>query len=87
MIGRAGSFGKRLPSGKHEPLRPYRAKMLRVLADRASAGSCGGWQAGETRVRRLMRDYNVLFMRKWKFVVTTDSNHARRVYSDAFPGC
>ena len=32
------------------------------------------------RVYRLMREDNLLCVRKRKFVVTTDSNHGRRVY-------
>jgi transposase InsO family protein len=32
------------------------------------------------RVRRIMREDNLLCLRKRKFVVTTDSNHGRRVY-------
>ncbi len=32
------------------------------------------------RVYRLMREDNLLCVRKRKFVVTTDSNHARKVY-------
>jgi transposase InsO family protein len=32
------------------------------------------------RVYRLMREDNLLCVRKRKFVVTTDSNHGRKVY-------
>ena len=32
------------------------------------------------RVRRLLREDNLLCVRKRKFVVTTDSNHGRKVY-------
>jgi transposase InsO family protein len=32
------------------------------------------------RVRRIMREDNLLCLRKRKFVVTTDSNHGFRVY-------
>jgi putative transposase len=32
------------------------------------------------RVYRLLREYNLLCVRKRKFVVTTDSNHGRKVY-------
>jgi transposase InsO family protein len=39
-----------------------------------------GWEAGETRVRGLMREDNLLCVRKRKFVLTTDSNHTRRIY-------
>jgi transposase InsO family protein len=39
-----------------------------------------GWQMNPKRVYRLMRDDNLLCVRKRKFVVTTDSNHTRKVY-------
>ena len=39
-----------------------------------------GWTANAKRVHRLMREDNLLCVRKRKFVVTTDSNHGRRVY-------
>ena len=39
-----------------------------------------GWVVNPKRVRRLMREDNLLYVRKRKFVVTTDSNHGRKVY-------
>jgi putative transposase len=39
-----------------------------------------GWVVNHKRVRRLMREDNLLCVRKRKFVVTTDSNHGRKVY-------
>jgi putative transposase len=39
-----------------------------------------GWRVNAKRVYRLMREDNLLCVRKRKFVVTTDSNHGRRVY-------
>jgi transposase InsO family protein len=39
-----------------------------------------GWTVNWKRVYRLMREDNLLFVRKRKFVVTTDSNHGRKVY-------
>jgi transposase InsO family protein len=35
-----------------------------------------GWVVNPKRVRRLMREDNLLCVRQRKFVVTTDSNHA-----------
>jgi transposase InsO family protein len=53
---------------------PYgRPRMTRELRRR-------GWEVGETRVRRLMREDNLLCVRRRKFVVTTDSNHGRKIY-------
>ena len=39
-----------------------------------------GWEVNPKRVYRLMREDNLLCVRKRKFVVTTDSNHTRRIY-------
>ena len=39
-----------------------------------------GWTVNPKRVRRLLREVNLLCLRKRKFVVTTDSNHGRKVY-------
>jgi transposase InsO family protein len=39
-----------------------------------------GWTVNPKRVHRLLREDNLLCLRKRKFVVTTDSNHGRKVY-------
>jgi len=39
-----------------------------------------GWVVNPKRVYRWMREDNLLCVRKRKFVVTTDSNHGRKVY-------
>ena len=39
-----------------------------------------GWKVNPKRVRRLMREDNLLCVRRRKFVVTTDSHHGRKVY-------
>jgi len=41
-----------------------------------------GWTVNHKRVRRLLREDTLLCLRKRKFVVTTDSNHGRKVYSN-----
>jgi len=40
----------------------------------------GGWVVNPKRVYRLMREDNLLCVRRRKFMVTTDSNHDRKVY-------
>jgi len=45
-----------------------------------------GWEVNHKRVRRLMREDNLLCVRKRKFVVTTDSNHGRKVYPNRARG-
>lgn len=39
-----------------------------------------GWRVNRKRVQRLMREDNLLCLRRKKFIVTTDSAHAWRVY-------
>ena len=39
-----------------------------------------GWTVNAKRVHRLLREDNLLCVRKRKFVATTDSNHGRKVY-------
>ena len=39
-----------------------------------------GWTVNPKRVYRLMREDNLLCVRRRKFVITTDSNHDRRIY-------
>lgn len=39
-----------------------------------------GWEVNHKRVYRLMREDNLLCLRRKKFIVTTDSNHKRVVY-------
>jgi putative transposase len=39
-----------------------------------------GWTVNPKLVYRLMREDNLLCVRKRKFVVTTDSNHTRKIY-------
>jgi putative transposase len=45
-----------------------------------------GWTANPKRVYRILREDNLLCMRKRKFVVTTDSNHGRKVYPNLARG-
>ncbi len=39
-----------------------------------------GWTVNHKRVHRIMREDNLLCLRKRKFVATTDSSHGRKVY-------
>jgi putative transposase len=39
-----------------------------------------GWRVNPKRVHRFMREDNLLCVRKRKFVVTTNSNHGKKVY-------
>lgn len=50
-----------------------RPRITRELRER-------GFNANHKRVHRLMREDNLLCVRKKKFVVTTDSKHSRKIY-------
>ena len=50
-----------------------RRRITRELRDR-------GWKVNGKRVRRIMREDNLLCLRRRKYVVTTDSNHDLPVY-------
>jgi putative transposase len=39
-----------------------------------------GWKVNPKRVYRILREDNLLCIRKRKFMVTTDSNHGRKIY-------
>jgi len=41
-----------------------------------------GWETNHKRVYRIMREDNLLCLRRRKFAVTTDSNHNRPVYAN-----
>jgi len=45
-----------------------------------------GWTVNPKRVYRLLREDNLLCVRKRKFVVTTNSNHGRKVYPNLARG-
>ena len=45
-----------------------------------------GWEVNHKRVYRIMREDNLLCLRRRKFVVTTDSNHHRPVYPNLARG-
>jgi transposase InsO family protein len=45
-----------------------------------------GWKVNPKRVYRLMREDNLLCVRRRKFLVTTDSNHGRKVYPNLARG-
>ena len=44
-----------------------------------------GWAVNHKRVGRILREDNLLCLRRRKFVVTTDSNHGFRVYPEPPP--
>lgn len=45
-----------------------------------------GWKANHKRVSRIMREDNLLCLRRRKFVKTTDSNHTHAIYPNVAAG-
>ena len=45
-----------------------------------------GWTVNPKRVYRLMREDNLLYVRRRKFLVTTDSNHGHMIYPNLARG-
>ena len=45
-----------------------------------------GWKVNHKRVHRILREDNLLCVRRRKFVVTTDSNHQHPVYPNVAAG-
>jgi len=73
---------------EHDPDMDLRDAIQRIALEMPSYGRRRitaelrrrGWRVNPKRVYRLMREDNLLCVRRRKFMVTTDSNHARQVY-------
>ena len=87
-VSRAGFY--RLQTAE-KPVRrdvELRHEMQKIALEWPSYGSrritaelqARGWEVNRKRVQRLMREDNLLCLRKRKFVVTTDSQHGLAVY-------
>jgi putative transposase len=88
QVGRAGLY-RFEPEGEHpdEDL-DLRDEIQRIALEFPAYGrpritaelKRRGWEVNHKRVGRIMREDNLLCLRRRKFVVTTDSNHGFRVY-------
>jgi transposase InsO family protein len=85
-VSRAG-FYRAAPAPRAEDVK-LRDQVQRVALEWPSYGSRritaelrrAGWRVNRKRVQRLMWEDNLLCLRQRKFIVTTDSAHAWRVY-------
>ena len=85
-VSRAGYYRTASPPDAEEV--PLRARVQRVAVGWPAYGSRRitaelrrlGWWVNRKRVQRVMREDNLLCLRKRKLVVTTDSGHGLRVY-------
>ena len=87
VVSRAG-FYRFPPSDRREEDMDLRDAMQRIALEFPSYGwprmtkelQRRGWMVNHKRVYRLMREDNLLCLRKRKFIVTTDSDHPFPVY-------
>ena len=89
QLSRAGFYRQQsAPPPGPDPDMDLRDAMQRIALEMPSYGRRNitkelrrrGWMVNAKRVRRLMREDNLLCIRRRKFVVTTDSVHGLRVY-------
>ena len=80
-------FDENTPAG-HDPDMDLRDAIHRIALEWPSYGRPRitaelrrrGWRVNPKRVYRILREDNLLCIRKRKFMVTTDSNHGRKIY-------
>jgi putative transposase len=88
QVSRAGFYRWRKPRPADDPDLAVRDEMQRIALEFPCYGSRRiaaelqrrGQKVNRKRVQRLMREDNLLCLRKRKFVITTDSNHDLPVY-------
>ena len=90
QVSRAGSYRSLRATPEEDPHLDVRDAIQRVALEFPSYGwprmtrelRRRGWKVNHKRVYRLMREDNLLCLRKRKFVVTTDSQHDLPVYAN-----
>jgi putative transposase len=93
-VSRAGYYRCRDAPSAVDPDLDLRDEIQRIALESPSYGwpritaelKRRGWVANHKRVYRIMREDNLLCLRRRKFVVTTDSNHSRPVYPNLARG-
>jgi putative transposase len=93
-VSRAGYYRCRDAPSAVDPDLNLRDEIQRIALESPSYGwprvtaelKRRGWVANHKRVYRIMREDNLLCLRRRKFVVTTDSNHSRPVYPNLARG-
>jgi transposase InsO family protein len=87
-VSRAGYYRSQLESEVGDPDMDLRDEIQKIAVEWPSYGSRRitaelkrhGQEVNRKKVQRLMREDNLLCLRKRKFVVTTDSRHSLKVY-------
>jgi transposase InsO family protein len=88
QVSRAGYYRWQQAGPAVDPDMDLRDEIQRIALESPSYGwprisaelKRRGWEANHKRVYRIMREDNLLCLRRRKFVVTTNSNHDRPVY-------
>ena len=87
-VSRAGFYRWKAQAPSADPDMELRDEIQRMALEFSYYGSRRvtrelherGWLVNRKKVQRLMREDNLLCLRKSRFIVTTDSNHALPVY-------
>ena len=87
-VSRAGFYRWKAQAPSADPDMELRDEIQRIALEFSYYGSRRvtresherGWLVNRKKVQRLMREDNLLCLRKRRFIVTTDSNHALPVY-------
>jgi transposase InsO family protein len=93
-VSRAGYYRWQDASPAGDPDLDLRDEIQRIALESPSYGwpritaelKRRGWEANHKRVYRIMREDNLLCLRRRKFAVTTNSNHNRPVYPNLARG-
>jgi len=88
QVSRAGYYRWQQAAPAVDPDMDLRDEIQRIALESPSYGwprisaelKRRGWEANHKRVYRIMREDNLLCLRRRKFVVTTNSNHDRPVF-------
>jgi putative transposase len=88
QVSRAGFYRQRSEAEIADPDPELRDEIQKIALEMPAYGrrritaelQRRGWAVNHKRVQRLMRQDNLLCLRRRKFVLTTDSNHGHRVY-------
>ncbi len=93
-VSRAGHYRFQSQPQRGDPDMDLRDELQRIALEMPAYGRRRitaelrrrGWDVNHKRVHRLMREDNLLCLRRRKFVVTTDSGHSRPVYPNLARG-
>ena len=88
QVSRAGFYRRREVTEAHDEDMELRDEIQRIALEMPAYGrrritaelQRRGWKVNHKRVHRIMREDNLLCLRRRKFVATTDSKHGHAIY-------